>query len=206
MFIDLRHKNIEQIDNYKNDLKNSGLVQFGSFFNIEQLWQGIELCQKRNVLNRFADFNGKIIIFDQFITEDKLYKFICGKTKEQRLEEQKIWQEQYDKKEREWKLKIPSLIDDYINKGREIIDSKYMNDWEEIVPIRLRDIYHGFELDSVLEIIKMANNNCPFEKIKEKLYQQGHSGLSYSLTLALFRDFSDVGKQYIKWLNETKSN
>jgi hypothetical protein len=62
------------------------------------------------------------------------------------------------------------LIDDYINKGREIIDSKYMNDWEEIVPIRLRDIYHGFELDSVLEIIKMANNNCSFEKIKEKLY------------------------------------
>lgn len=50
-----------------------------------------------------------------------------------------------------------STVEYYVEKGHELLDKKYWKDWDEIVPIRLNDLYHGMELKCCLEIVSALN-------------------------------------------------
>ena len=77
-----------------------------------------------------------------------------------------------------------------------------MDLWIECVPIRLDDLYRGFELGSCLDIVKELNSGCSFEKAKEIVYSQGHSGLSFGLICSMLRSFCDRGNEFVMFLKE----
>lgn len=81
-----------------------------------------------------------------------------------------------------------------MTEGRKILSKDQWKDWDEIVPIRLHDIYHGKELDSALKAIKILNNGGNIDKAKVAIDSKNHSGYSYSLTLALINKFCEKGK------------
>ena len=45
-------------------------------------------------------------------------------------------------------------IPHWIEEGRKVLSKDKWNKWDEVVPIRAKDLYNGFELDCTLEIQK----------------------------------------------------
>lgn len=85
-------------------------------------------------------------------------------------------------------------------KGKNILDTEFIEEWYKIVPIRASDLYHGMELDASLEIIKALNDGKPFEKAIEIIEGQDHSGMSYSLVCAMVEKFSKRGASFVATL------
>lgn len=93
-------------------------------------------------------------------------------------------------------------IDMWITYGHDILEREYWGRWDEIVPIRLDDLYHGMELGCCLEIINSLNGGCALSHAKEIMENQNHSGLSWTLVRDMVRDFCDRGWEFDSYLTE----
>lgn len=148
-----------------------------------------------------GDFNGHTLYSDT-VTVDGAYLEILGKTKAEFDKAQEKWRENYRREEEEHKAKIPELSKEWIEKGHAILDEKYWSYWDECVPIRLGDLYHGMELGCCLDIVKPLNEGCSFEEAEKIINEQGHSGMSYSLVRVMVRDFCDRGNEFSEYLSK----
>ena len=92
------------------------------------------------------------------------------------------------------------LTEKWIAKGHEILDSKYWEEWDRCVPIRLSDLYQGMELGCCLDIVKPLNDGCDFETAKQIIDNQGHSGISYGLMKSMVTAFCDRGSEFVEFL------
>lgn len=146
-----------------------------------------------------TEFNG-VMLYSDTVTTDSAYLAVTGKTKKEfddYLEEQ---HREYERQEAEHKAKIPTLIPMYIEKGRKLLKEKYWKLWEQCVPIRLDDLYHGWELDCCLDVVKVLQEESDFGKAKEMFEGQGHSGMSAGLTMSMIVFFCDNGKDFAKFM------
>lgn len=90
-------------------------------------------------------------------------------------------------------------VQQWLDWGKENLKPEVQELWEEIVPIRLDDLYEGMELVALKEVVEAYNDGNPREEIKEILLNQGHSGMSYGLMCALIYNFID--KELGEWLH-----
>lgn len=116
------------------------------------------------------------------------------------VEERRKERENYVRKEREFQEKIPELTKEWIKKGHKILSEDKWELWDKCVPIRLGDLYHGMELGQCLDIVEILKTG-DYEKAKQTMENQGHSGLSWGLMKSMVRSFSDVGEDFIKILD-----
>lgn len=146
----------------------------------------------------YADFNGHRFYSDT-VTMDGAYKEITGKTKAEfdyMIKEQKdAWEEQ----KREHEVSIPKKTKYWREKARGIIKEDKLDHWDEIVPIRLKDLYQGMELECCLDLAVLLKEGA-FEEAKEMLNNQGHSGMSYGLVCAMLKEFVDNGEEFLKFM------
>ena len=150
----------------------------------------------------YAMFNGHPIYSDN-LDVDEIYSRVCAngnKQKEVELD--------YEKAEKEFQKKISTLTKKYNALAKGVIADDKLDQWYAIVPIRLRDIYHGMELDATLEIIKELNkatdSNNHFAEAKSIFNGQDHSGLSYGLICAMLNMFAPNGVEFVKYCNGSK--
>ena len=153
----------------------------------------------------FCEFNGKKIYSTD--TVDEAYMKVLGKTKTEFDEGQRKWKEDYDRAEREHQAKIPQLTEKYRNEARGLVLDSELEYWDKIVPIRLGDLYHGMELQQVLDCCKiMRDESLVFSERLEKAYDAfmaaGHSGMSASLTMAMLERFCPHGLELAKACRE----
>ena len=146
-------------------------------------------------------FKGKMLYSD-VDDIDSAYLKVTGKSKDEYDTYWKEWKDRYNQEERKHKESIPQLTIEWIEKGRAILDEKYMDFWIKCVPIRLDDLYRGLELGYCLDIVKELNSGCSFEKAKEIVYSQGHSGMSFGLICSMLRSFCDRGDEFVIFLKE----
>lgn len=146
-----------------------------------------------------TEFNGHWLYSDKVDLENT-YKELTGKTYTEYQQFLKDEHDRYIKEEAEHKAKIPELTKKYIEEGRKVIAKKYWKLWDECVPIRLDDIYRGWELDCCLDIIKALNENKSFKEIQKIFGEQEHSGMSAGLLKSMLYSFHDKGKELIKTL------
>ena len=147
----------------------------------------------------YGKFNG-ITLYSDTVTMDSAYQEITGKSKVEFDKEQQDWIENYKSKKQEHKQKIPELSKMWMQKGREILAEDKWEYWDEIVPIRLGDLYEGMELGNCLNIIKELNKG-DLEKAKEVIENQNHSGMSFSLVCAMVKEFSDKGLEFVEYVS-----
>jgi len=145
----------------------------------------------------FGKFNDNEILSTD--TLDEAYMKIIGKTKKQHDKERQDWRNEYERKEKEYKDSIPSLIPDYCKRARGVILEDQYDYWDKIVPIRLGDLYHGMELDCTLDLCKiMRDESVSYDKRLRKAYKtfmgQGHSGMSASLVVNMLKVFCPDGE------------
>jgi len=146
-----------------------------------------------------GEFNG-VTLYSDTVTMDSAYLSIVGKTKSQFEKEQQEWRENYEREEKKFKESIPALTKEWISKSREILTEDKWEYWDEIVPIRLDDLYHGMELGCCLDIVKILNNNGTLEEAKNIINSQDHSGMSYGLVCSMVREFSDRGNEFMDYV------
>ena len=141
-------------------------------------------------------FNGVILYSDKDDVESA-YKKITGISKSDFDAKIKEEAEEYEEQQRKHKESIPELTKEWIEKGKEILDDKYLELWTKIVPIRLDDLYRGFELGACLDIVKELNAGCDLDTAKTIIEGQGHSGMSFGLVCSMVKSFCDRGAEFV---------
>lgn len=165
------------------------------------LEEAVEQLIEHNVFGQhvYGEFNGHRLESDN-ISLDKAYKEVVGCTYGEFKEKQMRNHFEYEKREQEHEAAIPKLSEEWIIKGHEILDEKYWDEWDKIVPIRLKDLYHGMELGNCLDIVKSLNYNCDIEEAKKIIYDQDHSGMSFGLVRAMVATFCDRGEEFSNYV------
>lgn len=135
-----------------------------------------------------------------------MYLKVTRKTKAEFDKDLQDEHNEYLRREAEFKAKIPQLIKEYMAKARGIIPDKHLEYWDYIVPIRLNDLYKGFELDCWLKLIFELNTDKPkeerFKNCLQMFIDQGHSGMSASLVFGGLCRFHDLGPQLVDYIKK----
>ena|SRR5690606_29863751 len=146
-----------------------------------------------------GSFNGHMLYSD-IDDMDSAYKKITGQTKAEFDEDRKKRHDEYLEEKRKHEESIPQLTKEWIEKGEAILDEKYLETWKQCVPIRLKDLYRGFELGACLDIVKELNAGCDLETAKTIIEGQGHSGMSFGLVCSMVRSFCDRGDEFVDFI------
>ena len=149
----------------------------------------------------WGEFN-KHELYSDTVTSDNAHMDIVGRTKSQLEKTRQEFIEKYNADKLEHEKQLPDLIKLWVEKGQKIISHKKWVLWEEIVPIRLKDIYRGNELKACLDIIEKLEYNRPMSEIDELLNEQNHSGTSFWLVCHLVQEFSDKGTIFMQYINK----
>lgn len=147
----------------------------------------------------FVEFNGHKLYSDT-ITLDSAYEEVTGLKYNDYLELADKWTKDIEEEERKHKEAIPSLIEEWKQKGREILEEDKIQLWDDIIPVRLNDLYHGMELGASLDIIKILNNNGTLEEAKKKIIEQNHSGMSFRLVCSMVRALCSRGQEFVEYV------
>ena len=171
-------------------------VEFTIGMSIDSAVEFMKKWAEDNGEECFGDFNGHTLYSTDTI--DDAYRAVMDKTKAEYEKEMQDWRDEYDRKEKEHKEKIPELTEVYREKARGVILEDQYDYWDKVVPIRLGDLYHGMELDCTLDLCNiMRDKSVSYEKRIRKAYDkfmdQGHSGMSASLVASMLRTFCPDG-------------
>ena len=148
----------------------------------------------------YADFNGKRIYSDKTI--DEAFKTVMDKDYMSFIKEKNEEISKFNKKEAEIRKNIPSLIKKYSDMAIGIIPDSKLPDWYKLVPLRVKDIYHGYCLESALKIGSLVKDyGCDMKRIKKEFESQNHSGVSASITMQLISKFIPYGNEIVKYIN-----
>lgn len=132
---------------------------------------------------------------------DDAYLLILGKTKTEQEKAEKEFMDRMKREEEEHKQNIPNLSKEYIEQAKGIIREEKIEHWNEIVPIRLGDLYRGMELRCTLKLVEMLDiNNCTLEEAEKEFNSQGHSGMSAGLMFSMMREFCIRGEEFVSYV------
>lgn len=171
-------------------MKNYREIEFG-FGNIESAVK--ELKSHKDLV--CGTFNGEKLYSD-IDDLDSAYVKITGNTKAKYDEAERKRNQEYQEQKRKHEEAIPELTKQWIEKGKEILDEKYLELWNKCVPIRLGDLYQGMELEMCLDIVKELNDGCDLGLAKAIIENQGHSGMSFGLVYSMVKSFCDRGEEF----------
>ncbi len=85
----------------------------------------------------------------------------------------------------------------YLEKGDKFIYPQRKEEWEKCVCARLSDLYRGMDLDNALQIMEALDNGVTVEEAG-KLIDDGHSGMSYGVTMSIVLTFSKRGVEFCR--------
>lgn len=147
----------------------------------------------------YGKFNG-VELYSDIDNLESAYKKITGMSKSDFDNKLKEDNDSYEEEKRKHEESIPEQTKEWIKKGGEVLDEKYLELWNRIVPIRLSDIYRGYELGACLEIIKELNSGTKLESSKQIIDKQGHSGMSFRLVCSMVNSLSDRGLEFVSYI------
>lgn len=175
-------------------------VEFCCGNTIENAWNELQETANKNNAETYGTFN--TIVITSKMTLDEAYIAVTGKTKEDADKAYKNYIDKLKQEEMEHKVNIPLLEKEWIEKAKGIIREDKLSRWNEIVPIRLGDLYRGMELGCTLKLVEMLDiNNCALDEVKEEFYNQGHSGMSAGLMFSMLREFCVRSEEFIAHVN-----
>ena len=149
----------------------------------------------------YISFNG-IKLFSRDVTLDSAYLDVTGMTRDEFIEERerkrKEFEEFMEREEKKAKERIPY----WIKEGHKLFPKDKHEMWDEIVPVRAGDLYHGMELDNILEIQRLLTEHekGSYEEVRKFMDNQGHSGMSWSLVCALIKALCENGSELVEYL------
>ena len=104
-------------------------IEFGLAIGIKEAIEELNKHKEKNELV-FGIFNGEKL-FSDIDDLNSAYKKITGKTKSEFDNYIKKQQDDYEEEQRKYKEAIPELTKEYIEKGKNILDDKYLELWNK---------------------------------------------------------------------------
>jgi hypothetical protein len=173
-------------------------IEFTWGGNIETAVNKLLSFKEKGIL-ACGEFNG-VTLYSDTVTMDGAYNSIIGQTKSEFDESQRKWREDHERREKEFKESIPTLSEEWMIKGKEVLSEDKWELWDRIVPVRLNDLYRGMELGCCLDIVKILNNDGSLDEAKKAIEDQNHSGMSFGLVCSMVREFSDRGNEFVSYV------
>lgn len=172
--------------------------------SIDDAYREMKKYRKQTGETCFVHFNSAILY--SYDSRNTCYIKVTGKSKKEFDKYRKEELRRIKRKERLFKDRIPKLIKEYRKKARGIIAQEYLDVWDNAVPIRLNDLYHGWDLKCMLELVQVLNREDPeedrFKACKELLENQEHSGCSYNLVSKSLASIHKDGEKFIEYLKK----
>lgn len=156
--------------------------------NIDDVYQVLQEYKKQGQKYQ-VQFNDRVLNCD--MTLDECYILVTGMSYKAFHDKLQEMCEESQKELEEHKVKIPELTERWIKWGEENLSADVQEEWKECVPIRLDDLYQGWELDCFKEFFEAYKTGKSKEELKEILQDQGHSGMSYGLMCLMIYSFID---------------
>ena len=179
------------------------------FYPGMSLDEAIKMLKKESLLNKcvcYGEFNGKTINSTDSI--DDIYISVIGTSRAKHIEYLENEQKSAVQREKEHFEKIPNLTLEYIEKAKGVIPDNKLDLWNRIVPIRLKDLYHGMELDCWIELVSILNKDSAIEdKFNDALQafiNQGHSGMSAGLVFSGLKEFHPLGERLVEYIKSSR--
>ena len=173
-------------------------LKMESWGNLQEIVNKLLYYKNKGILV-YTDFNEKRLYSDT-VTMDNAYLEVTGKTKAEFDKAQQEWHDNYNKAKKEHENNIPQLTEKWKIRGREILTEDKWEYWDEIIPIRLNDLYEGMELGSCLDIVKILNNDKSLEEAKQEIEKQNHSGMSWGLVCLMVKEFCERGEEFVNYV------
>lgn len=145
-------------------------------------------------------------LYSDTVTMDSAYKEITGYTYSEFIKMAEERHAQVVQERLEHEAQIPALVEVWKKKGREVLEEDKWEFWDEIVPVRLGDLYRGMELGSTLDVIQVMKDGGSLEEAKLKIESQDHSGMSFSLVCGMVAAFYDRGNDFVDYVNGADTN
>lgn len=93
----------------------------------------------------------------------------------------------------------------WYKQGEKVLNERYLNTWKEMVDkIILDDIYWGMPLPNSLELVNLLNKGMSFEYVRAAIYNQDHSGASFSLVTNMVEHLCSRGKDFSDYITRLR--
>lgn len=89
-------------------------------------------------------------------------------------------------------------IEKWIEEGKKYIYPQRLDEWKKCVEIRANDLYEGDELQNALDIMKVLEEGGSLQEAHDVLYNFGHSGTSYFMTISILLSFAKKGPEFVQ--------
>lgn len=159
----------------------------------------LEKLRRQGKLYYFINFNG-VKLYSLDVTMDKAYKEYMGCTKKQYLRGQEKLKKEAEKFEKEADEYAERELPNWIEEGKKYIYPAKHKKWKKTCIASKEGMYKGLPVEDALVIMRMLDEEKPFKNIKEKMNEQGHSGMTYSLTANILLDYAKKGPDLYRYL------
>ena len=178
-------------------------TELTDFYDIETMHTTLHIAKTDYPDKKFfTNFNGILFLSDdEDLTADFMYQTITGKSRSERHKEYLESERRFSQRERDRKIFMTKRISDLIKSGIEVLDKSLWDDWIDLVPMRVFDLYNGMDLEWFLLLHERLTDST-FEYCKAMFDKQGHSGHSASSVFMLLEKFTPNGKEFVKFLNK----
>ena len=145
----------------------------------------------------YCVFNG-VRLYSDTVTMDSAYMEVCGCTKAEYDERLKKSIEEDARETKRNKEKAIKNIPNQIERGKKLIYPFRYESWTQAVNASAEGTYHGFTIESALEIMEGIEEGKSIDQLLLMFEKQGHSGWSAALTRSYIIMFSKNGYPFYK--------
>lgn len=160
--------------------------------------------QKKQGENIFVNFNGNKL-YALLDDRDSCYEKVTGYKYDEFQEVSKAERRAFEERQIKERLEAIDKLDARIESGLKYIYPQREFDWKKRVMDSTDGIYLGNDIDSAIEIMEILANSKEenkFDIAMNKLDEQGHSNISYWVTLGSITTFAKEGVNFFKYLME----
>ena len=164
----------------------------------------LEKLRRQGKLNYYANFYG-IKLYSLDVTMDSAYKECLNCTRKTWFKREKRWLEESKTQIEKWEKEAQEKLPTWIEEGRKYIHPEKFLNWEKTCIASANGDYSGLEVEKALEIMQMLEDGKLFKEIKEKVRNDGHSGMTYSRTMNIILLYANRGPALFKFMNRRYS-
>ena len=143
----------------------------------------------------YCEFSGHKLYSDT-VSMDSAFMEVTGRTKADFDKAQEEMYKNYKREQKEAEERLKANIETWIEKGQALIFPERYDKWEKCVVACASNLYHGLELDGVLEIMTALENGASIEEARQMLYKQRYSGEAVSTIRNILFEFSKKGPEF----------
>lgn len=191
----------EDIKDYKDNA-----IEMETFAgqSLDDIVVKLEKLRRQGKLNYYANFNG-VKLYSLDVTMDSAFKECLNCTRKTWLKREKRWLEESKTQIEKWKKEAQEKLPTWIEEGKKYIHPEKFPNWEKTCIASANGDYSGSEVEKALEIMQMLEDGKLFKEIKEKVRNDGHSGMTYSRTMNIILLYANRGPALFKFMNRRYS-